>query len=183
MLTVKQACLCTPCVLLLPTSRSIWIERLVRSVSDRGAYGRIYSGRTCGCYGGPCCHEVDIVLTTPEYLAFHAADFAATGSIGFAVIDEAHHVGTSKAGFRPFYARLGESIAALGSPQVLAVTATANSEVEQCIREAFLISPECVVVDEHERTNLAVVDQRNMKKRERYLVNLVAQGEKTLIYC
>lgn len=25
-------------------------------------------------------------------------------------------------------------------------------------------------------------DQRNMKKRERYLVNLVAQGEKTLIY-
>lgn len=131
---------------------------------------------------GLAAHEVDIVLTTPEYLAFHAADFAVTGSIDFAVIDEAHHVGTSKAGFRPFYARLGESIAALGSPQVLAVTATANSEVKQCICEAFRILPECVVVDKHERTNLTVVDQRNMKKRERYLVNLVAQGEKTLIY-
>jgi single-stranded-DNA-specific exonuclease len=131
---------------------------------------------------GLAAHEVDIVLTTPEYLAFHAADFAVTGSIDFAVIDEAHHVGTSKAGFRPFYARLGESIAAVGFPQVLAATATANSEVEQCICEAFRISPECVVVDKHERANLAVVDQRNMKKRERYLVNLVAQGEKTLIY-
>ncbi len=68
---------------------------------------------------GLAAHEVDIVLTTPEYLAFHAADFAVTGSIDFAVIDEAHHVGTSKAGFRPFYARLGESIAASGSLRCL----------------------------------------------------------------
>lgn len=126
--------------------------------------------------------QVDIVLTTPEYLAFHASDFAATGSIGFVVVDEAHHVGTSKAGFRPFYAQLGESVAALGSPQVLAVTATANSDIEECVRSSFGIAPECVVVDNHERANLSVVDQRNIKKRERYLVNLVAQGEKTLIY-
>lgn len=126
--------------------------------------------------------QVDIVLTTPEYLAFHASDFAATGSIGFVVVDEAHHVGTSKAGFRPFYAQLGESVAALGSPQVLAVTATANSDIEECVRSSFGIAPECVVIDNHERANLSVVDQRNIKKRERYLVNLVAQGEKTLIY-
>ncbi len=126
--------------------------------------------------------EVDIVLTTPEYLAFHAEEFARTGRIGFMVVDEAHHVGTSKAGFRPLYARLGESAAKLGNPQVLAVTATASTQVASDIREAFNISADCVVEDTFERRNLQVVDQRNLKKRERYLVNLVAQGQKTLIY-
>ncbi len=124
----------------------------------------------------------DIVLTTPEYLAFHAQEFAQTGRIGFMVVDEAHHVGTSKAGFRPLYARLGESAAKLGSPQVLAVTATASTQVASDICSAFSVPADCVVEDAFERQNLQVVDQRNLKKRERYLVNLVAQGQKTLIY-
>lgn len=126
--------------------------------------------------------EVDIVLTTPEYLAFHCAEFAQTGRIGFMVADEAHHVGTSTSNFRPLYARLGESAQALGNPQVLAVTATANTEIAADIRMAFNIPEANVVEDRFERENLEVVDQRNLKKRERYLVNLVAKGEKTLIY-
>ena len=39
-----------------------------------------------------------------------------------------------------------------------------------------------MVCDNTERANLQVIDQRNSKKRERYLASLVAQGEKTLIY-
>ncbi len=126
--------------------------------------------------------EVDIVLTTPEYLAFHAQEFAQTGRIGFMVVDEAHHVGTSTSNFRPLYARMGESAKALGNPQVLAVTATATTEIAADIRAAFNIPEANVVEDNFERANLEVVDQRNLKKRERYLVNLVARGEKTLIY-
>ncbi|MFR7746488.1 MAG: single-stranded-DNA-specific exonuclease RecJ [Eggerthellaceae bacterium] len=124
--------------------------------------------------------EVDIILTTPEYLDFHASELAQVASFGFAVIDEAHHVGISKAGFRPSYQRLGDALERLGNPQVLALTATANEGVSDEVKSALHIDE--VVIDETERSNLMVVDQRNNKKRERYVTSLVAQGEKTLIY-
>lgn len=124
--------------------------------------------------------EIDIVLTTPEYLDFRVDELAKTSALGFVVIDEAHHVGTSKAGFRPSYTRLGSALQHLGNPQVLAVTATADTAVAEEIRTAFSLDE--VVCDNTERANLFVIDQRNNKKRERYLASLVAQGEKTLIY-
>lgn len=122
----------------------------------------------------------DIVLTTPEYLECHADEIARASSIGFVVIDEAHHVGTSKAGFRPSYARLGETLAHLHYPQVLALSATATKDITDDIVREFSLDE--LVFDNTERSNLMVVDQRNHKKRERYLASLVAQGEKTLIY-
>lgn len=124
--------------------------------------------------------KLDIVLTTPEYLDIHANELAQVSTIGFVVIDEAHHVGTSKAGFRPSYARLGNAICRLGNPQVLALTATADDAIAEDIRHAFGLDD--MVFDNTERSNLQVIDQRNSKKRERYLASLVAQGEKTLIY-
>ena len=124
--------------------------------------------------------KLDIVLTTPEYLDIHANELAQVSTIGFVVIDEAHHVGTSKAGFRPSYTRLGNAICRLGNPQVLALTATADDAIAEDIRSAFGLDD--MVFDNTERSNLQVIDQRNSKKRERYLVSLVAQGEKTLIY-
>lgn len=124
--------------------------------------------------------KLDIVLTTPEYLDIHADELAQVSTIGFVVIDEAHHVGTSKAGFRPSYTRLGNAICRLGNPQVLALTATADDAIAEDIRHAFGLDD--MVFDNTERSNLQVIDQRNSKKRERYLASLVAQGEKTLIY-
>lgn len=124
--------------------------------------------------------KLDIVLTTPEYLDIHANELAQVSTIGFVVIDEAHHVGTSKAGFRPSYTRLGNAICRLGNPQVLALTATADDAITEDIRHAFGLDD--MVFDNTERSNLQVIDQRNSKKRERYLASLVAQGEKTLIY-
>lgn len=124
--------------------------------------------------------KLDIVLTTPEYLDIHANELAQVSTIGFVVIDEAHHVGTSKAGFRPSYTRLGNAICRLGNPQVLALTATADDAIAEDIRHAFALDD--MVFDNTERSNLQVIDQRNSKKRERYLASLVAQGEKTLIY-
>ena len=124
--------------------------------------------------------SVDIVLTTPEFLQCHAADLARCGRIGFVVVDEAHHVGLAKAGNRPAYAQLGEAIRTLGNPTVLALTATAGDEVARDITSSLAIS-RCVF-DATSRPNLTVEDERNLKNRESYLANLVARGQKTVIY-
>ncbi|MEG2628884.1 MAG: single-stranded-DNA-specific exonuclease RecJ [Raoultibacter sp.] len=132
----------------------------------------IFSGIASGAY--------DIVLTTPEFLSFHADELAASGRIGFVVVDEAHHIGLAKAGNRTVYAHLGEAIAHLGNPTVLALTATAETEIAHDITATLGITRQ--ILDETVRENLKVDDQRNLKKRENYLANLVASGEKTVIY-
>lgn len=124
--------------------------------------------------------SVDIVLTTPEFLGYHAEEFARARRIGFVVVDEAHHVGLAKAGQRVAYAQIGSAIARLGNPTVLALTATAGDEVAADIDSALPLSG--CVVDETARDNLYVDDQRNLRNRDDYLANLVASGEKTVVY-
>lgn len=124
----------------------------------------------------------DIALTTPEFLAWHADEFAATGRVRFVVVDEAHHVGLAKAGQRVAYATIGAAIAKLGSPAptVLALTATADDDVTAAIERELPI--DSCVFDTADRPNLAVDDRRNLRNRDDYLANLVASGEKTVIY-
>lgn len=122
----------------------------------------------------------DIVLTTPEFLAAHVQKFAETTKAGFVVLDEAHHIGLAKAGKRPAYAHIDTTIKKLGTPLVLALTATANDEIAQTICDKLAIDQ--VVIDRAVRSNLQINDQRNLKQREAYLASLIAQGEKTVIY-
>lgn len=124
--------------------------------------------------------RVDIVLTTPEFLAIHRARFAAAGRVGFVVIDEAHHVAQAKAGERPAYLEMPAVLAALGSPRVLALTATAAPETADEI--ARLLPVEELVVDEAVRENLSVDDGRESASRENRLVSIVAGGEKCVVY-
>lgn len=124
--------------------------------------------------------SVDIVLTTPEFLDIHVDEFARGGRIGFLVCDEAHHIGMAKAGNRPSYARMGEVKERLGNPAVLALTATANSQIARDIQETLGIKRR--IFDESRRPNLVVEDQRGIKRRENYLANLIASGEKTVVY-
>ena len=56
-------------------------------------------------------------------------ELAKKGSFGFVTIDEAHHVGLARQDFRVAYRRLCDCLHALGDPQVLAVTATANDAI------------------------------------------------------
>lgn len=122
----------------------------------------------------------DIVLTTPEFLAYHAEKLARCGRIGFAVVDEAHHIGLAKAGQRVAYANIGRALERLGAPTVLALTATASDDVADDILAALPI--DSCVCDDAGRPNLQVDDQRNLKNRDDYLANLVASGEKTVIF-
>lgn len=123
---------------------------------------------------------LDVVLTTPEFLHFHAHRFAATDRIGFVVVDEAHHVGLARAGHRPAYARLGEAVEQLGSPTVLAVTATASDEVAGLIRSSLGI--EEVVLDPTVRENLIVEDRRGAGDKDAFLAALASRGDKIVIY-
>ena len=141
---------------------------------------RAFAGIADGTY--------DIALTTPEFLAWHADEFAHSGRIRFVVVDEAHHIGTAKAGQRPAYAGIGQSIAKLAAPgipgspapTVLALTATANDEVTSAIKRELSI--DVCVYDSTSRENLHLDDQRGLRNRDAYLASIVATGEKTVVY-
>ncbi|HAM14461.1 MAG TPA: single-stranded-DNA-specific exonuclease RecJ [Eggerthellaceae bacterium] len=124
--------------------------------------------------------ECDIVLTTPEFLTIHADKLAASGRIAFVVVDEAHHIGMAKAGQRLAYKSLGTVVRQLGDPTVLALTATASGDVARDIATALPLST--CVFDRTDRPNLEVDDRRGLKTRESYLANLIAGGEKTVVY-
>jgi single-stranded-DNA-specific exonuclease len=124
----------------------------------------------------------DVVLATPEFLEFHRDALSGPSTPSFVVVDEAHHLQESR--HRPAYARLAETIASFGPPQVLALTATAGDETFRRILEDLRI--EAWVIDSTVRDNLHVVDARGTKDKIRYLLDLVTRGdasEKTIVYC
>jgi single-stranded-DNA-specific exonuclease len=124
--------------------------------------------------------DLDVVLTTPEFLHFHAARFAAAGRVRFLVVDEAHHVGLSRAGNRPAYARLGEARSVLGDPVTLAVTATASDEVAERIIDTLGISR--TILDPTVRDNLLIEDRRGRDDRDAHLVAVASRSEKCVVY-
>jgi len=121
----------------------------------------------------------DIVLATPEFLEYHRAEFTGKSVPSLVVVDEAHHVYESK--HRAAYGRLGETIASLGTPQVLALTATANDEAFEAIRRDLRI--ESWVIDPTVRENLHVLDARGQKDKTTYLLDLFGDGAKGIVYC
>ena len=126
--------------------------------------------------------QVDVVLTTPEFLAIHAERFAAARRVGFVVIDEAHHAGTAKGGNRSAYTQLPEVRRLLGEPVVLAVSATAEDGVAREVCALAGIDERDVVVDASVRTNLQLRDCRELRDREAALVSLVSGGRKCVVY-
>ncbi len=122
----------------------------------------------------------DIVCATPEFVQFHADRFAHDASRPrLLVVDEAHHLIDST--HRPAYGRLPAAIAALGNPQVLALTATAGDEVFAGIRRELRI--DAWVIDPTIRENLHVVDARGVTNKLAYIAqNIDAEG-KAIVYC
>jgi single-stranded-DNA-specific exonuclease len=121
----------------------------------------------------------DVVLATPEFLDFHREAFSGESRPSFVVVDEAHHVHESK--HRPSYGRLKQTIAALGNPQVLALTATAGHDAFRKIVEDLSIS--AWVIDPTIRENLHVTDARGRKDKIGYLAELFGGGARGIVYC
>ena len=160
---------------------------LTESFGELGMKVRLLTGETSlderdEVFSGLADGTVDVVLTTPEFLAIHRDRFAASRRIGFIVIDEAHHAGLSKSGNRSAYASLPEVRAALGEPTVLAVTATAADDVATEICRLAGIDAGAVVIDRSMRSNLSIVDRRGTRNREQELIATVAQGRKCVVY-
>lgn len=121
----------------------------------------------------------DIVLATPEFLQFHRDAFTGRSSPSFLVVDEAHHIFESK--HRAAYGRLGETIASLGTAQVLALTATAGDDAfRQIVSD---LSIESWVIDPTVRENLCVVDARGTKEKLAYLARTFEEDGKGIVYC
>ena len=139
------------------------------SPAERAA---VYAGLTDG--------SVDVVLTTPEYLAFHVDEIAACGRVRFLAVDEAHHLADGGSRRRDAYTELGELVQRLGVRTVLAATATASSQVASRVRNGLGVAG--FVGDTHVRTNLLLDDHRNARDKETFLTNIVASGEKTIVY-
>jgi single-stranded-DNA-specific exonuclease len=127
--------------------------------------------------------EWDVVLATPEFLEFHRDALAERSTPGFVVIDEAHHLHDSR--HRPAYARLAATIAELGNPQILALTATAGDDAFRRIVEDLRI--DAWVIDPTVRENLRIVDARETRDKNKYLVELFTgidrAARKGIVYC
>ena len=122
----------------------------------------------------------DIICTTPEFMQFHSDRFAHERSRpSLLVVDEAHHVIEST--HRPAYGRVGEVVRKLGSPQVLALTATAGDEVFAGIRRVLAI--DAWVIDPTIRENLTVIEARGITNKVAYIQSNIDAEGKAIVYC
>ena len=122
----------------------------------------------------------DIVCTTPEFMHFHGDRFTHERSRpALLVVDEAHHQIESK--HRPAYGRIADLVRKLGSPQVLALTATAGDEVFAGIRK--MLGIDAWVIDPTIRENLTVVEARGVTNKVDYIRRNVDAEGKAIVYC
>jgi single-stranded-DNA-specific exonuclease len=144
------------------------------------ANGSIDAGERAALMDALETGDWDILCSTPEFFGFHLDRFKrAVNRPGLIVVDEAHHVFESK--HRPAYGRIGEAIAALGAPQVLALTATAADEA--FARITSMLGIDAWVIDPTVRTNLAMVDAREVTNKFAYIAARVTQRGKSIVYC
>lgn len=160
---------------------------LAEGFARLGLTVRVLTGETSSAersevHGGLVDGSVDVVLTTPEYLAIHTDRFARSSRIGFLVVDEAHHAGTARSGVRSAYGELPRILNSLRHPTSLAVTATASAPVAREICRLLSIDEDAVIVDRSTRANLHMVDHRDLRDRDTLLVSLAASGDKTVVY-
>ncbi len=139
------------------------------------ALGRIADGRA------------SIVFATPERLADDA--FVRTlrsRRIALFVVDEAHCISQWGHDFRPAYLGLGDALRALGSPPLLALTATATDDVADDIRAQLGRKRMRVVHTGMFRANLQLAVHacvRDGEKLERTLASLRQCSGPAIVYC
>jgi ATP-dependent DNA helicase RecQ len=130
--------------------------------------------------------STDFVFVTPE--RFTNQEFLADlrrKTIDFVVIDEAHCISEWGHDFRPAYLSIGAAIKTIGSPPVLALTATATPEVTEDIEKQLDLGKLRVVKTGIHRPNLQYQVQRVTNEREKHeqLVRMLRENDGTgIIY-
>lgn len=124
--------------------------------------------------------SVAAVLTTPEFIFANAHKLSLWQDFAFVAVDEAHHIATSDASYRPDYTRLEKLKTLMPEATILATTATSDKEVTDAITQSLGIAS--IVVDTSKRPNLTMVDRRNCDNRLAELERIVDESSKALIY-
>ena len=130
--------------------------------------------------------QSDFIFVTPE--RFTDQDFLRDlrkQTINFVVIDEAHCISEWGHDFRPAYLSLGAAIKTIGSPPVLALTATATVEVIADIEKQLDLGKLRVVKTGIYRPNIYFAVKRVTNEREKHeeLVRVLNEHEGTgIIY-
>ncbi|HEX8140002.1 MAG TPA: ATP-dependent DNA helicase RecQ [Pyrinomonadaceae bacterium] len=131
--------------------------------------------------------EEGFIFTTPERLtAPEFLDSLKGNKIDFVVIDESHCISEWGHDFRPSYLALGSAIKALGSPPVLALTATATPEVIADIQKQLGLREMHVINTGIYRPNLhyEVLRVTNELEKKQHLSRLLRETAGTgIIYC
>jgi ATP-dependent DNA helicase RecQ len=131
--------------------------------------------------------QSEFVFTTPERLADPAFVETLGGhTIDFVVIDEAHCISEWGHDFRPAYLSLGSAIRSLGSPPVLALTATAPPEVVEDIKRQLGRPRMRVISTGVYRANLRyeVARVTNELEKRQALGRVLSESEGTgIVYC
>ena len=160
-------------------------EALVRRLEPLGlrifrANGAIDAGERAALMDALESGAWDIVCTTPEFMHFHGDRFTHELSRpALLVVDEAHHLIEST--HRPAYGRIADLVRKLGSPQVLALTATASDDVFSGICRMLAI--DAWVIDPTIRENLTVVEARGVTNKVDYIRRHVDAEGKAIVYC
>jgi ATP-dependent DNA helicase RecQ len=133
--------------------------------------------------------EIEFVFLSPEQLADDdlRRELAALEP-SLVAVDEAHCVSSWGRDFRPDYFRLGDLVADLGQPRVIAMTATAAPPVQDEIVERLALRDHRRVVTGFERGNLAleVVRCASVEEQQRTVLELAQAGAESgpgLVYC
>jgi ATP-dependent DNA helicase RecQ len=120
------------------------LDGTIRGGKRKKALERIQSG------------ERVLVMTTPETLAApDAAEALRTSGVSLAAVDEAHCISEWGYDFRPAYLQIGERLRTMGSPPVVALTATATEKVRLAIIRFVGMRDPHVVASSPHRSNLA----------------------------
>ncbi len=141
---------------------------------EQAALARLSENRPC------------IAYVTPERLSeSRFRERLASVRVALFVVDEAHCISQWGHDFRPAYLSLGEAVRALGSPPVLALTATAPPKVKDDILAQLDIADASVIDIGLHRPNLRyhVLRATSERKKQAQLLRLIeAQSGCGIIY-
>jgi ATP-dependent DNA helicase RecQ len=125
-----------------------------------------------------------LLYVAPERLLRDDTLETLRGAVDLLAIDEAHCVSQWGHDFRPEYLRLREASEALGKPQTLAVTATADAPTRADIAARLFAKAPRVFVRSFDRPNIFLAMRPKANATRQLIERLDAhEGESGIVYC